>query len=100
MGKDYVVIARFDDETDEKFNNLRKHLQVKGYINTISYWPPHITVAAYEGAPLDELLQWTGDFTKKYLQVDISFSSLGIFPPLENIRRLPCFLLSLHNQNT
>ena len=81
MDKDYVVIARFDDETDEKLNSLRKRLQEKGYIKTISDWSPHITIAAYEGIPLDALLQWTDDFAKKYLPFDVSFSSLGIFPP-------------------
>jgi len=83
MDKDYVVIARFDDETDDKLNSLRKRLHEEGYMETISDWSPHITIAAYEGVPLDTLLQWTDDFSTKYLQFDVSFSSLGILPPNE-----------------
>ena len=49
----YVVIARFDDEMDRKFLNLRKQMVDAGYsmvteTGSQSQWPPHITISAYE----------------------------------------------------
>jgi len=38
MDKDYVVIARFDDETGEKLKSLRKRLLEKGYINALEVY--------------------------------------------------------------
>ena len=63
--KNYVVILRFDSETDKKLNNLRAHLHEAGLAKSISEWPPHITIAAYEGVDTTELLRWTDDFAKK-----------------------------------
>jgi 2'-5' RNA ligase len=77
----YVVIARFDNETNEKLNTLRKHLCEEGYIKAISEWPPHITIAAYENVDIHALLQWTEEFSKKYLTFDVMLASLGVLPP-------------------
>ncbi len=44
--KKYVVIARFDDDTNQKMLSLRDKLMSKGY--SVQEWPPHITLAAYE----------------------------------------------------
>ncbi len=77
----HVVIARFDEKTDQKLITLQTSLRKEGYIKAISEWPPHITIAAYESAPLDEILQWTEDFSSKHSAFDIMLASLGIFPP-------------------
>lgn len=77
----YVVLARFDDKTDQKLITLQASLRKEGYIKAISEWPPHITIAAYESAPIDEILHWTEDFSSKHSAFDIMLSSLGILPP-------------------
>lgn len=79
--RNYVVIARFDNETTEKFNALQKQLYEAGYIKAISNWPPHITIAAYEGVDINLLLDWTEKFLEKYSVFDIMLSSLGVLPP-------------------
>ena len=78
---DYVVIARFDQETEEKLYALQEHLCREGYIKGISEWPPHITIAAYENIDIHLLLKWTEEFSNNHFPFDIMFPSLGIFPP-------------------
>lgn len=77
----YVVLARFDDKTDRKLRTLQASLCEEGYIKAISEWPPHITIAAYETAPIDEILHWTENFSSRHSEFDIMFVSLGILPP-------------------
>ncbi len=77
----YVVLARFDDKTDQKRMTLQANLLKEGCIKAISEWPPHITIAAYESASIDEILHWTENFSSKHPAFDIVLSSLGIFPP-------------------
>ena len=79
----YVVVARFDDKTTEKLNTLRKNLYEDGFIKAISNWPPHITIAAYEGVDINALLQWTGEYVNRHLYFDI----------MANTPILPFFLL-------
>lgn len=81
MDKKYVVLARYDDVTDQKLTTLQANLREEGYIKAISEWPPHITIAAYESASIDEILHWTEDFSSKHSAFDIMLPSLGIFPP-------------------
>jgi len=45
----YVVMVRFDEETDKKILRLQEKLIANGYQNAMNSWPPHITIAAYEG---------------------------------------------------
>ena len=40
----YVVLARFDKNTEEKLIALRREMTNAGYAS--SEWPPHITLAA------------------------------------------------------
>ena len=82
MGK-YVVIARFDDTTTNKFNELRTQLFVKGAMSQITEWPPHITFGAYENIDIKILLDWTKQFANKTREFETSFTSLGILPPGE-----------------
>lgn len=77
----YVVLARFDYETDQKMRELQENLREEGYIKAISEWPPHITIAAYENASIDEILHWTEDFSSKHSVLDVMLASIGIFPP-------------------
>ena len=77
----YVVLARFDHETTEKLNALRKKLHEDNHMKVISEWPPHITIAAYETVDIEVLLQWVETFAKKHSAFDIALSSLGVFPP-------------------
>lgn len=81
MMANYVVVARFNDEANEKLINLRKSLYVKGFMKEIFEWEPHITIAAYENVDIHKLLQWTEEFIQKYSAFEIMFSSVGIFPP-------------------
>ena len=77
----YVVLARFDDITDQKLKALQANLRDEGYIQAISEWPPHMTIAAYESASIDEIMQWTEDFSSRHSAFDICLHSLGILPP-------------------
>ena len=79
--KIYIVVARFDEATENKLNTLRTHLCEADCMKDISPYPPHITIAAYEDVELDALLHWTGEFTKKYAALEILISSLGVLPP-------------------
>lgn len=38
----YVVIARFDDNTNQKMLSLRDELMSKGY--SVQEWPPHMKI--------------------------------------------------------
>lgn len=54
----YVVLARFDKNTEEKLIALRREMTNAGYAS--SEWPPHITLAAYEDLDAEALCDWTG----------------------------------------
>lgn len=75
-----MLLWRFDDKTTEKLNTLRKNLHEDGFIKAISNWPPHITIAAYEGVDKNALLQWMGEYVNQHLSFDIMLSSLGVLP--------------------
>lgn len=77
----YVVIARFDDDKTTQLMNLRNSLEKAGYLNAISEWPPHITIAAYEDINIDALLAWTEDFIKQHSVTPVALVSLNILPP-------------------
>lgn len=49
----YVVLARFDKNTEEKLIALRREMTNAGYAS--SEWPPHITLAAYEDLDAEAL---------------------------------------------
>jgi len=76
----YVVIARFNDEMDTKFINLRKQLVDAGY--SVPEWPPHITIAAYEDFNETQLCEWTSEFVSKQTKrLEIALYSMSILPP-------------------
>ena len=77
----YVVIARFDDETDKKIINLRNLLVDVGYF--VPEWSPHITIAAYENFDEALLCEWTSEFSSKHSKMKIGLLSLSILPPNE-----------------
>jgi len=96
----YVVMAVFDDATSQKLSSLRKYLYESGYTTSLSEWPPHITIAAYENVELDALLRWTDKFSKRFQPFDISFASLGVFPPGgENIETAVLFAIPSQSKN-
>lgn len=78
----YVVIARFDNITDKKLNKLRKSFTDTGY--SVSEWPVHITISAYEHIDETLICDWTEEFCKSHKSVNINLCSLGIFPPSKN----------------
>ena len=76
----YVVIARFDEETDKKIISLRKQMVDAGY--SVPEWPPHITIAAYENFDGDLLCEWTSEFVSKQSEkIEIALYSMSILPP-------------------
>jgi hypothetical protein len=77
----HVVIARFDGKTDELFREWKKeafNLQDNQYEDAAA-WPPHLTIAAFEGMNINELCNWTYEYAKKSYEIAIKFSSLGVF---------------------
>lgn len=78
---DFVVIARFDEKTEKKINDLRDKLCSCGL--SIPEWPVHITIAAYENIDKELLCKWTADFAEVHNKVKIGLHSVGVFP-IEN----------------
>ena len=77
----YVVMIRFDEATDNKFIRLQEKLMANGYQKAVNEWPPHITIAAYEGADEQSLLKWTEEYASSQKGFDIGLFALSILPP-------------------
>ena len=77
--KKYVVIARFDDDTNQKMLSLRDKLMSKGY--SVQEWPPHITLAAYENCDEESIKDWIRSFVKSYHEIEVGMNSITILPP-------------------
>ena len=77
----YVVMVRFDEATDQKILRLQENLVANGYQKAMNGWPPHITIAAYEGADEQALLQWTEEYAARQQSFKIGLFSLSILPP-------------------
>ena len=77
----YVVILRFDEETDQKILRLQEKLAASGYQKAMNGWPPHITIAAYEGADERALLEWTQECAARQRAFKVGMFSLSILPP-------------------
>lgn len=77
----HVVVARFDEKTDALFTKWKGEaleLQLKRF-GASAEWPPHLTVAAYEGVPVDALCDWVCEYAGRFDEIDIRFGSLGVF---------------------
>jgi len=77
----YVVMVRFDETTDEKILRLQDKLVANGYQKAVSEWPPHITIAAYEGADEQALLEWTAEYAARQHGFKVGLFSMSILPP-------------------
>ena len=77
----YVTMLRSDEATDNKIIRLQEKLIASGYQKAINEWPPHITVAAYEGANEQELLNWTEEYASRQQSFDVGMFALSILPP-------------------
>lgn len=77
----YVVMVRFDEEADKKIQRLQEKLVAHGYQKAMNGWPPHITIAAYEGADEQALLQWTEEYAARQHSFSVRLSALSILPP-------------------
>ena len=77
----YVVMVRFDETTEQKILNLQKTLATNGYQKALNEWPPHITIAAYEGANEQDLLQWTAEYASHQCRFKVGMFALSILPP-------------------
>jgi len=76
----YVVLARFDKETDKRFIDLQKQMVDSGY--SISEWPPHITIAAYENINENLICGWTSEFVSKQKEkIEVALYSMSVLPP-------------------
>lgn len=72
----YVVLARFDKNTEEKLIALRREMTNAGYAS--SEWPPHITLAAYEDLDAEALCDWTGEFVREHTRQKLTFGSVSL----------------------
>ena len=84
--RNYVVIARFDDEMDKKIVDLRKMITSAGCsmvteTGSASQWPPHITIAAYKNFDEKLLCEWTSEFSSNQNRMKIALLSMSILPP-------------------
>ncbi len=95
----HVVMVRFDAATEQRIRRLQEELVTNGYLAAISEWPPHITVAAYEGADEERLLQWTEKYAARQSRFRLGLFSLGIMPPGgENTRTAVLCLNPAHSK--
>ena len=92
----YVVLARFDEEKDNQINILRNALADEGY--SISEWPFHITIAAYENIEEELLCNWTKEFASKNKKQKFVFNSLSSFPPRGEQNEAVLFLPPAHSK--
>ena len=76
----YVVLARFDKNTEEKLIALRREMTNAGYAS--SEWPPHITLAAYEDLDAEALCQ------------KLTFGSVSLLPPYATHRETAVLCLN------
>ncbi len=76
---DYVVIARFDEKTENMILDLRKILREKGF--SVSDFPPHITLAAYENVEEEKVCAWVSEFSENKSVQKTAFKSISILPP-------------------
>ncbi len=77
----YVVILRFDEETDLKILRLQEKLSANGFEKAMNGWPAHITIAAYEGADEQALSAWTREYAARQRGFEVGLFSLSILPP-------------------
>ena len=77
----YVAMVRFDEATDNKILSLQEKLITSGYQKAMNGWPPHITIAAYEDADEQALLQWTEDYAICQQGFRVGLLALSILPP-------------------
>ena len=77
----YVVMVRFDKAIEQKILRLQETLVANGYQKAISEWPPHITIAAYEDADEQDLLQWAEEYAARQCRFKVGLFALSILPP-------------------
>lgn len=68
-------IALFDEETTNRFIELKKHY-CKDNCDNI---PPHITLGMYVDINENELVEWTKNFCKNHKSISINFNHIGLF---------------------
>ena len=88
----YVVLARFDKNTEEKLIALRREMTNAGYAS--SEWPPHITLAAYEDLDAEALCDWTGEFVREHTRQKLTFGSVSLLPPYATHRETAVLCLN------
>ena len=84
----YVVLARFDKNTEEKLIALRREMTNAGYAS--SEWPPHITLAAYEDLDAEALCDWTGEFVREHTRQKLAFGSVSFCRRMPRTAKPPC----------
>ena len=94
--KKYVVIARFDDDTNQKMLSLRDKLMSKGY--SVQEWPPHITLAAYENCDEESIKDWIRAFVKSHHEIEVGMNSITILPLVRRTYRNCSFVFCSHSQ--
>jgi hypothetical protein len=82
MEKGIVVVLRLDAETEAKQRALHRELSARSGVDFMDY-EPHITLAAYENPPLEEVLAWTETCAVRHAPFEVRFSSFGFFPSNE-----------------
>ena len=75
----YVVLMRFDEETEENIVGIRNLMLKSGY--SVPEWPPHITIAAYENIEENLICDWTSEFASKQSgSIEVALNSLSVLP--------------------
>ncbi|MDR0898585.1 MAG: GrpB family protein [Oscillospiraceae bacterium] len=77
----HAVVARFDEATDQKLIALKAAFRAEGLSGIAGDWPPHITLATYETAPVDALLAWTAEYAAGQAPFPVALGACGVFPP-------------------
>jgi 2'-5' RNA ligase len=79
--KYHAVIGLLDDSSQRIFDALWRQLAAKGLESRVAAegLPPHVTFAIYEGLSDARVLSWAEAFSKKEVQLAISFNHIGTF---------------------
>lgn len=93
MENGIVVVLRLDADTEERQRALHLGVSASSGVDIMEF-EPHITLAAYETPPLDELMAWIATCASRHAPFPVHYSAFGFFPRSEEASGLTVLFLS------
>lgn len=76
---EYVVMALFDEKTNECINMVRKDIKEIAKRELAGGWIPHITLGVYQGTVLEDLKKYVRSFANVQKKIPSTFDVIGQF---------------------